>query len=127
MKAPPILDFFRLSPDGHHYRRMVQGFQRIFAATIFFGSGDQPGNNTVVDWARFHFFDDMHLVAGAGRKPADHVAGFLGIVHLCAGPRVATTSAVVRLCLFRRLSSFVIAFQILVKLVADVAAKRSQE
>jgi hypothetical protein len=31
-----MLDFFRLSKDGRHYRRMVQGFQRVFASTIFF-------------------------------------------------------------------------------------------
>jgi len=68
--AAQILDFFRLSPDGYHYRRIVQGFQRIFAATIFFGSEDQPGNNAFVDWARFHFFDDMHLWFSPGRESA---------------------------------------------------------
>ena len=29
--AAKMLDFFRLSKDGRHYRRIIQGFQRIFA------------------------------------------------------------------------------------------------
>jgi hypothetical protein len=59
--AAQMLDFFRLSKDGRHYRRIVQGFQRIFAATIFFGTEDQPEANQLIDWQRFHFFDRMHL------------------------------------------------------------------
>ncbi len=59
--AAQMLDFFRLSKDGRHYRRIVQGFQRVFAATIFFGTEDQPHPNRLVDWLRFHFFDRMQL------------------------------------------------------------------
>lgn len=59
--AARMLDFFHLSKDGRHYRRIVQGFQRIFAATIFFGTDDQPGGNRITDWARFHFFDRLRL------------------------------------------------------------------
>jgi hypothetical protein len=59
--AARMLDFFRLSKDGRHYRRIVQGFQRIFAATILFGTDDQPGGNPITDWARFHFFDRLRL------------------------------------------------------------------
>jgi len=59
--AAQMLDFFRLSKDGRHYRRIVQGFQRIFAATIFFGTEDQPEGNRLIDWQRFHFFDRLHL------------------------------------------------------------------
>jgi len=56
-----MLEFFRLAKDGRYYRRMVQGFQRIFASTIFFGTEDQPGGSRLIDWARFHFFDELHL------------------------------------------------------------------
>src|ERR1017187_4141899 len=59
--ALQMLDFFRLAPDGRHYRRVVQGFQRIFAATIFFGTQDHPDANPLVDSSRFHFFDRIHL------------------------------------------------------------------
>src|SRR5215470_11137401 len=59
--AAQMLDFFRLSKDGRHYRRIVQGFHRIFAATIFFGTEEHPGRSTLIDRARFHFFDRMRL------------------------------------------------------------------
>ena len=59
--AAQMLDFFRLSKDGRHYRRIVQGFHRIFAATIFFGTEDQPNRSRLIDRARFHFFDRMRL------------------------------------------------------------------
>ncbi|MGH9440422.1 MAG: replication protein RepA, partial [Terriglobia bacterium] len=59
--AAEMLDFFHLSKDGRHYRRIVEGFQRVFAATIFFGTEDQPAGNRMTDCARFHFFEHMRL------------------------------------------------------------------
>lgn len=59
--AAELLDFFRLSRDGRHYRRLVQGFKRLFAATIFFGTEDQPSGGRLMDWERFHFIDQMRL------------------------------------------------------------------
>jgi Plasmid encoded RepA protein len=59
--AAQMLEFFHLSKDGCHYRRIVKGFQRVFAATIFFGTDDRPGRNRMTDCSRFHFFDHMHL------------------------------------------------------------------
>ncbi len=59
--ASEVLDFFHLFKDGKRYRRIMEGFQRIFAATIFFGTNDQASGALVIDWARFHFFDRIHL------------------------------------------------------------------
>ena len=59
--AAQLLEFFRLPKDGPHYRRMVKGFQRVFAATIFFCTEQQPERLAVVDLARFQFFDRMQL------------------------------------------------------------------
>ena len=59
--ASQMLDFFHLSKDGRHYRRIVEGFQRVFAATIFFGTEEHPGINRMIDSSRFHFFDNMRL------------------------------------------------------------------
>jgi len=67
--AARMFDFFRLSKDGRHYRRIVRGFQRIFAATIFFGTDDQPGGNRLTDWARFHFFDRLRLWFNENGQP----------------------------------------------------------
>lgn len=39
----------------------MQGFNRIFAATIFFGTEDQPNRSRLIDRARFHIFDRMCL------------------------------------------------------------------
>lgn len=59
--AAEMLDFFRLFKDGKRYHRIMEGFQRIFASTIFFGTNDQPDGKLLLDWARFHFFDRLHL------------------------------------------------------------------
>jgi hypothetical protein len=59
--AAQMLDFFRLPKDGFHYCRLVQAFKRIFGATIFFGTEEQPDANKSIDGARFHFFDKIHL------------------------------------------------------------------
>jgi hypothetical protein len=56
-----LLDYFRLRKDGSQYRRMKAAFQRVFAATIFFGSEDLLKKHLVVDWTRFHFLDEMQL------------------------------------------------------------------
>jgi hypothetical protein len=60
-KASEMLDFFNLPLDGYHYQRIVEGFKRIFSATIFFGTEDQPTGDNMIDWSRFHFFDRMKL------------------------------------------------------------------
>lgn len=59
--ASQMLEFFHLTKDGRHYRRIVEGFRRVFAATIFFGTDDQPGRNQMTDCTRFHFFERMRL------------------------------------------------------------------
>ena len=69
--AADLLSFFRMTKDGRHYRRIVEGFKRVFAATIFFRSEEQPAGHSVIDWARFHFFDGMKLWFNAeGHKSA---------------------------------------------------------
>lgn len=66
-----MLDFFRMPKDGRYYRRLLAGFQRLFAATIFFGTEDIQGSAQFVDWARFHFFDQLRLwFDGSGGPPS---------------------------------------------------------
>jgi len=59
--ASEILDFFRLFKDGKRYHRLIGGFQRVFGATMFFGTNDDLTRELVLDCARFHFFDHLHL------------------------------------------------------------------
>jgi len=67
--AAQILEFFDLPKDGPHYRRMVEGFRRVFAATIFFGARDHLRSGAFVDLARFQFFDRMKLWFNTGEQP----------------------------------------------------------
>lgn len=60
-RAAQLLEFLQLPKDGIHYRRLIQGFQRIFAASIFFGTDEEHEGGQVFDWARVHFFDHMTL------------------------------------------------------------------
>jgi Plasmid encoded RepA protein len=59
--AADMLENFGLPKDGRAYRRLTEGFKRIFAATIFFGTEQQLKEAAVWDWARFHFFDRLQV------------------------------------------------------------------
>jgi hypothetical protein len=48
-----ILNEFGLPPDGPHYRRLIAGFRRIFASTIFFGTADMLESADVWDCSLF--------------------------------------------------------------------------
>jgi hypothetical protein len=59
--AAEILEEFDLPKDGPHYRRLVEGFKRIFTSTIYFGTESGAGRQEVWDSRRFHFFDRMRI------------------------------------------------------------------
>ena len=63
-----MLSFFGLQLDGFQYRRIVEGFKRIFAATIFFGTEDHPTRKSLIDSHRFHFLDHMKLWFNPGEQ-----------------------------------------------------------
>jgi hypothetical protein len=48
---------------------MKAAFQRVFAATIFFGSDEHLKKHPVVEWSRFHFVDQMHLWFNRNDQP----------------------------------------------------------
>jgi len=80
--ASEMLDFFRLFKDGKRYHRIMDGFQRIFAATIFFGADDDLKGKLVLDWARFHFFDRLHLWFHKDETPPPTASGGENVVVL---------------------------------------------
>jgi len=47
-----MLDFFKLAKDGRYYHRLAEGFKRVFAATIFFGTEHRPDSSCVIDCPR---------------------------------------------------------------------------
>ena len=57
--AARMFEEFDLPLDGPHYRRMMEGFRRIFTSTIFFGAAD--GQPDTIESARVHFFDSLDL------------------------------------------------------------------
>jgi hypothetical protein len=59
--AAEMLDTFGLRQGGSQYRRLVASFQRIFGATIFFGTDVQRERAAVVHRARFNFITEARI------------------------------------------------------------------
>jgi len=56
-----MLDTFGMQQGGAQYRRLVAAFQRIFGATIFFGTDTQRQKAIVVHQARFSFMSEARI------------------------------------------------------------------
>ena len=56
-----MLDTFGLSKGGKEYRRLVDAFERIFGATIFFGTDTQYDKSKVIYRARFNFLRETQI------------------------------------------------------------------
>jgi hypothetical protein len=59
--AAKMLDTFAMQQGGSQYRRLVGAFQRIFGATIFFGTDTQREHAAVVHRARFNFMSEARI------------------------------------------------------------------
>jgi hypothetical protein len=59
--AAAMLDTFGMQQGGSQYRRLVASFQRIFGATVFFGTDTQRERAAVVHNARFHFMTEARI------------------------------------------------------------------
>ena len=59
--AAEMLDTFGLRQGGSQYRRLEASFQRIFGATIFFGTDVQRERAAVVHRARFNFMTEARI------------------------------------------------------------------
>ena len=58
--AAKMLEMFGKRTDGAQYKRLVQGFQRIFGATVFFGN-DETRKAPIWFGSRFNFLDSAKL------------------------------------------------------------------
>ncbi len=56
-----MLEMFGMQEGGKEYRRLVAGIERIFGATIFFGSECATGGTKLFSKARFHFVRATHI------------------------------------------------------------------
>jgi replication initiator protein len=59
--AAEMLDVFGMQQGGSQYRRLVGAFQRVFGATIFFGSDTQHEKAAVMHHARFNFMREARI------------------------------------------------------------------
>jgi hypothetical protein len=59
--AAEMLDTFGMQQGGSQHRRLVGSFQRIFGATIFFGTDGQWERAAVVLRARFNFMSEARI------------------------------------------------------------------
>ena len=59
--AAEMLDTFGMQQGGTQYRRLIAAFQRIFGATIFFGTDIQRDKATVIHQARFNFMTEARI------------------------------------------------------------------
>jgi hypothetical protein len=59
--AAEMLDTFGMQQGGSQYRRLIGAFQRIFGATIFFGTDRQRSISPVIHESRFHFMSEARI------------------------------------------------------------------
>lgn len=58
--AASVLEEFGLQSGGKQYRRLIEGFKRVFGATIFFGT-DSQAKAGVFEQGRFNFISELRL------------------------------------------------------------------
>jgi hypothetical protein len=63
-----MLDTFGMQQGGSQYRRLIAAFQRIFGATIFFGTDTQVDRAAVVHQARFNFMSEARIWYSRGPR-----------------------------------------------------------
>jgi hypothetical protein len=74
--AAEMLDSFGMQQGGTQYRRLVASFQRIFGATIFFGTDSQREKAAVVHRARFNFMSEAGIWYSRDTDQATLSGGF---------------------------------------------------
>jgi len=71
--AAEMLDSFGMAKGGKEYRRLVAAFERIFGATIFFGTESMKAAARVVHRSRFNFMREARI--WYNRDPDQSVLG----------------------------------------------------
>jgi len=69
--AAHMLDIFGMAKGGKEYRRLVAAFERIFGATIFFGTEATSRQARVIQRSRFNFLSEARI--WYNRDPAQEV------------------------------------------------------
>jgi Plasmid encoded RepA protein len=80
--AKEMLETFGLQSGGKQYRRLVAGFERVFGATIFFGTDTQREKAKVIRRGRFNFVQEVELWYERDPRQRFLPGGFQNIVVL---------------------------------------------
>ena len=80
--AAEIFDTFGMARGGKEYRRLVAAFERIFGATIFFGTESIRTTAKVVHRARFNFLSEAQIWYDRDSPRAPQADGFANMVVL---------------------------------------------
>ena len=56
-----MLDTFGMQTGGREYRRLIQAFERVFGATIFFGTDSLIGSAGVLQRSPFNFMREAQM------------------------------------------------------------------
>src|SRR5947209_7711183 len=56
-----MLETFGMQKGGKEYKRLVRAFERIFGATIFFGTDTMTGKAKMVQRSRFNFLQEAQI------------------------------------------------------------------
>jgi hypothetical protein len=59
--AAEMLETFGMQTGGKEYRRLVTAFERVFGATIFFGTDTSTGSAKVIQRSRFNFMREAQI------------------------------------------------------------------
>ena len=73
--AAEMLDTFGMTKGGKEYRRLVAAFERIFGATIFFGTESMTATARVVHRSRFNFLREAQVWYTANPASASLASG----------------------------------------------------
>jgi hypothetical protein len=67
--AAEMLESFGMQTGGKEYRRLVAAFERVFGATIFFGTDTETVRSKVIQRSRFNFMSEAQIWYS---RAADH-------------------------------------------------------
>ena len=59
--AAEMLCTFGMQTGGKEYRRLVDAFERVFGATIFFGTNSLNSSAKVIQRSRFNFMREVQV------------------------------------------------------------------
>jgi Plasmid encoded RepA protein len=59
--ASEMLETFGMHKGGKEYRRLIEAFERIFGATMFFGTDSMKAGAKVVHRSRFNFLREATI------------------------------------------------------------------